>query len=62
MLPVELIGMNSSLVCEYIEFCTGRLLHVLECGCHYKVGNPFEWMQTISLQGKTNFFQERVGD
>jgi ribonucleoside-diphosphate reductase subunit M2 len=61
-LPVELIGMNSSLMCEYIEFCADRLLHALGCRCHYKVGNPFEWMETISLQGKTNFFEKRVGE
>jgi ribonucleoside-diphosphate reductase subunit M2 len=59
-LPVELIGMNSSLMCEYIEFCADRLLHALECRCHYKVGNPFEWMEMISLQGKTNFFEKCV--
>jgi ribonucleotide reductase beta subunit family protein with ferritin-like domain len=47
MLPVELIGMNSSLMCEYIEFCADLLLCVLGCRCHYKVGNPFKWMETI---------------
>jgi hypothetical protein len=52
---VELTGMNSSLMYEYIEFCADRLLCALGCGCHYKVGSPFEWMETISLQGKTNF-------
>ena len=61
-LPVELIGMNSSLMCRYIEFCADRLLRALGCGCHYKVGNPFEWMETISLQGKTNFFEKRIGE
>ena len=61
-LPVELIGMNSSLMCEYIEFCADRLIPALGCRCHYKVGNPFEWMETISLQGKTNFFKKRVGE
>ena len=59
-LPVVLIGMNSSL--EYIEFCADRLLRALGCRCHYKVGNPFEWMETISLQGKINFFEKRVGE
>jgi len=48
--------MNSSLMCKYIEFCADRLLHALGCRRHYKVGNPFEWMETISLQRKTNFF------
>ena len=59
-LPVELIGMNSSLMCEYIEFCADRLLRALGCRCHYKVGNPFEWMEMISLQGKTNYFEKCV--
>jgi len=40
-LPVELIGMNSSLMCKYIKFCADHLLHALGCRCHYKVGNPF---------------------
>jgi len=61
-LPVELIGMNSSLVYKYIEFCADYLLRALGCRCHYKVGNPFKWMETISLQGKTNFFEKRVGE
>jgi ribonucleoside-diphosphate reductase subunit M2 len=61
-LPMELIGMNSSLICEYIEFCADRLLRTLRCRCHYKVGNPFEWMEMISLQGKTHFFGKRVGE
>ena len=51
-LPVELIGMNSGLMCNYIRFCADRLLLSLGCGRHYKIGNPFEWMETISLQGK----------
>jgi ribonucleotide reductase beta subunit family protein with ferritin-like domain len=57
VLPVVLIRMNSSLMCEYIEFCADRLLCALGCGCHYKGGNPFDLMETISLQGKTNFFE-----
>jgi ribonucleoside-diphosphate reductase subunit M2 len=61
-LPVELIGMNSGMMCNYIRFCADRLLLSLECGRHYKIGNPFEWMETISLQGKTNFFEKRVGE
>ena len=61
-LPVELIGMNSSLMCQYIEFCADRLLVALDCPRHYKVVNPFEWMEMISLQGKTNFFEKRVGE
>ena len=61
-LPVELIGMNSGMMCNYIRFCADRLLLSLGCGRHYKIGNPFEWMETISLQGKTNFFEKRVGE
>lgn len=61
-LPVELIGMNSSLMCEYIEFCADRLLVELDCPKHYKTKNPFEWMVGISLTGKANFFEKRVAE
>ena len=61
-LPVELIGMNSGLMCDYIEFCADRLLGALGCSKHYNAVNPFEWMEMISLQGKTNFFEKRVGE
>jgi ribonucleoside-diphosphate reductase subunit M2 len=61
-LPVELIGMNSRLMCEYIEFCADRLLAALGAPRHYQAKNPFEWMEMISLQGKTNFFEKRVGE
>ena len=61
-LPVELIGMNSKLMCQYIEFCADRLLVALNCPKHYRTANPFEWMEMISLQGKTNFFEKRVGE
>ena len=61
-LPVELIGMNSGLMCEYIEFCADRLLGALGCDKYYNAVNPFEWMEMISLQGKTNFFEKRVGE
>jgi ribonucleoside-diphosphate reductase subunit M2 len=61
-LPVELIGMNSGMMCNYIRFCADRLLLSLGCGRHYKIRNPFEWMETISLQGKTNFFEKRLGE
>ena len=61
-LPVELIGMNSKLMCQYIEFCADRLLGALGCSKHYNAVNPFEWMEMISLQGKTNFFEKRVGE
>ncbi|KAL3932967.1 MAG: hypothetical protein SGARI_003823 [Bacillariaceae sp.] len=61
-LPVELIGMNSGLMEQYIEFCADRLLVALGCPKHYQASNPFEWMESISLQGKTNFFEKRVGE
>jgi len=61
-LPVELIGMNSALMCQYIEFCADRLLIAFNCPKHYNAPNPFEWMEMISLQGKTNFFEKRVGE
>ena len=61
-LPVELIGMNSTLMKEYIEFCADRLLHTLGVKKYYNTVNPFEWMEVISLQGKTNFFEKRVGE
>jgi len=61
-LPVELIGMNSGLMQQYIEFCADRLLVALGASKHYKTANPFEWMEMISLQGKTNFFEKRVGE
>ena len=53
-LPVELIGMNSGLMKQYIEFVADRLLVALGCSKHYNIVNPFEWMDMISLQGKTN--------
>mmetsp|Transcript_19705 Transcript_19705/g.46615 ORF Transcript_19705/g.46615 Transcript_19705/m.46615 type:complete len:440 (-) Transcript_19705:285-1604(-) len=61
-LPVELIGMNSKLMCNYIEFCADRLLAELGCARHFNATNPFEWMEMISLQGKTNFFEKRVAE
>ena len=61
-LPVELIGMNSGLMKDYIEFCADRLLLALQCPKHYNAVNPFEWMEMISLQGKTNFFEKRVAE
>jgi len=61
-IPVELIGMNSILMCQYIEFCADRLLFDLGCPKSYDATNPFEWMDMISLQGKTNFFEKRVGE
>lgn len=61
-LPVELIGMNSGLMSQYIKFCADRLLYSLGVAKYYRVENPFEWMEMISLQGKTNFFEKRVGE
>ena len=61
-LPVELIGMNSELMCQYIEFCADRLLQALGVPKIYNATNPFDWMEMISLQGKTNFFEKRVGE
>ena len=61
-LPVELIGMNSGMMCQYIEFCADRLLSALGVSKAYNTQNPFEWMEMISLQGKTNFFEKRVGE
>ncbi|NMM49747.1 ribonucleoside-diphosphate reductase small subunit [Marinigracilibium pacificum] len=61
-LPVKLIGMNSDLMCQYIEFVADRLLVELGCEKIYNATNPFDFMEMISLQGKTNFFEKRVGD
>lgn len=61
-LPVELIGMNSKLMAQYIQFCADRLLVALGYEKMYKVVNPFDWMEMISLQGKTNFFEKRVSE
>jgi ribonucleoside-diphosphate reductase subunit M2 len=61
-LPVDLIGMNADLMCQYVEFCADRLLLALDQPSHYNSKNPFEWMVTISLQGKTNFFEKRVSE
>ncbi len=58
-LPVELIGMNSSMMCNYIKFCANRLLTALGYQRHYNINNSFEWMETISLKGKTNFFEKQ---
>jgi ribonucleotide reductase beta subunit family protein with ferritin-like domain len=61
-LPVALIGMNAELMCQYIEFVADRLLAALGCEKHYNKTNPFPWMELISLDGKTNFFERRVGE
>ena len=61
-LPCKLIGMNAKLMSEYIEFVADRLLVQLGCNKHYKTANPFDFMEMISMEGKTNFFEKRVGD
>lgn len=61
-LPVKLIGMNADLMGQYIEFCADRLLVELGCRRIYNSANPFDFMEMISLQGKTNFFEKRVGE
>jgi len=61
-LPVSLIGMNEKLMSQYIEYVADRLLVELGCEKFYKAKNPFTWMEIISLDGKTNFFEKRVGD
>lgn len=61
-LPVDLIGMNSKLMSQYIEFVADRLLMELGCPKYYNATNPFDFMEMISLQGKTNFFEKRVAE
>ena len=61
-LPVDLIGMNARLMQQYIEFVADRWLTELGCSKIYNSTNPFDFMEMISLQGKTNFFEKRVGD
>ncbi len=61
-IPVRLIGMNADLMCQYIEFCADRLLLALGCDKFYNATNPFDFMEMISLQGKTNFFEKRVAE
>ena len=61
-LPVSLIGMNAQLMRQYIEFVADRLLLSLGNPRVYNATNPFDFMDMISLQGKTNFFEKRVSD
>lgn len=61
-LPVRLIGMNSDLMCQYIEFVADHLLVTLQLPAHYGATNPFDFMELISMEGKTNFFERRVGE
>jgi len=61
-LPVDLIGMNAKLMAQYIEFVADRLLNSLGVEKYYNAQNPFDFMEMISLQGKTNFFEKRVAE
>ena len=61
-LPVKLIGMNSDMMCQYIEFVADRLLQSLNIHKIYNTTNPFDFMELISLQNKTNFFEKRVAE
>ena len=61
-LPISLIGMNSKLMTQYLEFVTDRLLSEFGLEKEFNVTNPFDFMDMISLQGKTNFFEKRVGE
>ena len=61
-LPVRLIGMNCHLMTVYIQYVADRLLTELECSKVFNVENPFDFMENISLDGKTNFFEKRVGE
>ncbi|WP_442264971.1 ribonucleotide-diphosphate reductase subunit beta [Tenacibaculum sp. ZS6-P6] len=61
-LPVSLIGMNANLMTQYLEFVTDRLLLEFGCEKEYNTSNPFDFMEMISLEGKTNFFEKRVSE
>ena len=61
-LPVSLVGMNKELMSDYVEFVADHLLGQLGMEKEYNATNPFDWMELISLQGKTNFFEKRVGE
>ena len=61
-LPVGLIGMNAEWMKQYIEFCADRLIYALGYNKKYNASNPFDWMELISLQGKTNFFERRLAE
>lgn len=61
-LPVSLIGMNDKLMKQYIEFVADRLLIELKCDKLYNTQNPFDFMENLSLEGKSNFFEKKVGE
>jgi ribonucleoside-diphosphate reductase subunit M2 len=61
-LPCKLIGMNSQLMTQYIQFCADRLCVQLGYKKIYNSSNPFDWMELISLEGKSNMFERRVSE
>jgi len=61
-LPVSLVGMNAELMRDYINYVADHLMSTLGYAKIYNTANPFDWMELISLQGKTNFFEKRVGE
>jgi ribonucleoside-diphosphate reductase subunit M2 len=61
-IPCNLIGMNNKLMNQYIEYVSDRLLSMFNIKPIYNSKNPFDWMEMISIQGKTNFFEKRVGE
>ena len=61
-LPVRMIGMNAGMMCTYIEYVADYLLGLFDIAPHYNAVNPFPWMELISIEDKTNFFEKRVTD
>jgi ribonucleoside-diphosphate reductase subunit M2 len=61
-LPVSLLGLNPNDMITYVKYIADHMLMALQQPKKYEVSNPFEWMEIISLQGKTNFFEKRVGE
>ena len=61
-LPCALVGMNAGMMSDYIEYVADHLFASLGLAKEYNTANPFDWMELISLQGKTNFFEKRVGE
>lgn len=61
-LPEKLVGMNQDLMVQYVKFVADLLLHDLKVMPYYKVSNPFDFMDQISVEGKTNFFEKRVSE
>jgi ribonucleotide reductase beta subunit family protein with ferritin-like domain len=61
-LQFDIIGMNATLMCQYVQFVADVLIFKILGYKHYNIQNPFEWMDMISMQGKANFFEKRVSD